>query len=227
MAYRRGHYIPSNTAQFRVFAHKLISYVQEKTFGGADAPWKDAIPRARFDALAASFALFTQAQDLAFSVPTHANINRRQEAQKETTAVIRAFVNQFLRFPPVTDADRIEMGIPNHDTIRTDHTIVTEIVDFAIHLHVIRELNVDFWIKGSESKAKPDGYDGALIVWGILDAPPKNHDDLTHHRMASKTPYSIPFNETDRGRTVYISLCWQNERGILGAWSEIKSAIVP
>jgi hypothetical protein len=40
----------------------------------------------------------------------------------------------------------------------------------VIHLHAIRELNVDFWVKGSDSKAKPDGYDGALVVWGILGA---------------------------------------------------------
>jgi hypothetical protein len=55
MAYRKHDYIPSNTAQFKVFAHRLISYVQEKTFGGADAPWKDAIPRARFDAMLQRF----------------------------------------------------------------------------------------------------------------------------------------------------------------------------
>jgi hypothetical protein len=67
---------------------------------------------------------------------------------------LRAFVNQFLRFPPVTNPDRAEMGIPNHDTIRTDHKTVTEIVDFVIHLSSIRELVVDFWIQGADYKAK-------------------------------------------------------------------------
>jgi hypothetical protein len=45
--------------------------------------------------------------------------------------------------------------------------------------------------------------------------------------MASRTPFTLHFEETDRGKTVYVALAWQNERGIRGAWSDIKSAIVP
>ena len=37
----------------------------------------------------------------------------------------------------------------------------------------------------------------------------------------------IHFDETERGKTVYVALTWQNERGIRGQWSDIKSAIVP
>jgi hypothetical protein len=69
--------------------------------------------------------------------------------------------------------------------------------------------------------------DGAVLVWDILDAPPVNHDNLTHHTMASKTPYPLYFTEEDRGKRVYVALCWQNERGITGQWSDIKDAIVP
>jgi len=32
---------------------------------------------------------------------------------------------------------------------------------------------------------------------------------------------------TERGRTVYIALSWQNERGLIGQWSEIQSAVIP
>jgi hypothetical protein len=140
---------------------------------------------------------------------------------------LREFVNQFLRFPPVTNPDRAEMGVPNHDTIRTDHKVVTENVDFVIHLSSIRELVVDFWIQGASHKAKPEGYDGAVIIWGLRDTPPDNPDELPRHTMASRTPYTLHFDEADRGKTVQIALAWQNERGILGAWSEYKSAIVP
>jgi hypothetical protein len=45
--------------------------------------------------------------------------------------------------------------------------------------------------------------------------------------MASRTPFILHFEETERGKTVYVSIAWQNERGILGQWSEYKSAIVP
>jgi len=220
-------YIPRNPAQFNEFVQKIIHYVEEKTFGSPNAPWKDAIPEARFDELNLSHSRFANANETAVGTPTHANILRRQEAQTETTAVLRAFVNQFLRFAPVTNADRAEMGIPNHDTIRTDHKVVTEMVDFVIHLSVIRQLQVDFWIQGSSHKAKPEGYDGAVIIWGITDTPPQKQDDLPHHTMASRTPFTLHFEEEERGKTVHIALAWQNERGILGAWSEYKTAVIP
>jgi hypothetical protein len=45
--------------------------------------------------------------------------------------------------------------------------------------------------------------------------------------MASKTPHSLDFPEEERGKTVYIAAAWQNERGIIGPWSEIQNAIIP
>jgi hypothetical protein len=69
--------------------------------------------------------------------------------------------------------------------------------------------------------------DGAVIIWSILDSPPTGTDDLTLHTMASKTPHAIPFREDERGKTVYIAASWQNERGNIGQWSEILSAVIP
>jgi hypothetical protein len=65
------------------------------------------------------------------------------------------------------------------------------------------------------------------VIWGILDEPPADHSNLTSHTMASKTPHSLEFTEEDRGKRVYVALCWQNERGLTGAWSDIQSAIIP
>jgi hypothetical protein len=60
-----------------------------------------------------------------------------------------------------------------------------------------------------------------------LDGTPQNRDELNNHTMASRIPYSLLFDETERGKTVYGALLWQNERGIIGQWSEIKSAVIP
>jgi hypothetical protein len=45
--------------------------------------------------------------------------------------------------------------------------------------------------------------------------------------MASRTPHTLQFTEEDRGKTVYIALRWQNERGNTGPWSDIKSTVIP
>ena len=100
-------------------------------------------------------------------------------------------------------------------------------VDFVIHLSNIRELVVDFWIQGQTHRAKPLGYDGAVIIWGIRDTPPIDPTELMNHTMASRTPHTLTFNEADRGKTVQIALYWQNERGHTGQLSEYQSAIIP
>jgi len=220
MTTRRGHYVPSNAQQFREFMQNLLAYVYKKK-----TAWN--IPTDRYNELSGAFDSFNDFLEAASTSPTPANIHRRQESQAAVTALLRAFVNQFLRFPPITDADRIEMGIPVHDTIRTDHFVVTENVDFVIHLSAIRELVIQFWQQGADHRAKPTGYEGAVIIWGIADAPPENPEELTHHIMASRTPFTLHFDEEERGKTVYVALAWQNERGIRGAWSEYKTAIVP
>ena len=188
--------------------------------------WKH-IPQPPVAGLLGLFGEFQEAFNATLGPHTSAQNLARNEAQAALTAALRPFVNQYLRFPPVTNVDRAEMGIPNHDTVRTDHTVVTEEVDFVIHLSSIRELVVDFWIQGESHKAKPHGYDGAVIIWGVRDKPPENPDELEHHTMASRTPFTLHFEEAERGKTVYIGLAWQNERGIIGQWSEYKSAVVP
>jgi hypothetical protein len=94
-------------------------------------------------------------------------------------------------------------------------------------LRNIREVLVNFWIKGETHRAKPLHYDGAVIIWAILDTPPASPDDLILHTLASKTPHTLEFREEDRGKTVYIAAAWQNERGNVGRWSEIQSAVIP
>jgi len=152
---------------------------------------------------------------------------RARTAFQELVAQMRDIRRRVFFMPPLTEANFVDLGLRPPDTIRTPHIDVPEMVDFVIHLSNIRELVVDFWIQGEAHKAKPAGYDGAVIIWGIRDTPPENPDELPHHTMASRTPHTLTFDEAQRGQTVQIALCWQNERGITGQWSEYKSAIIP
>jgi hypothetical protein len=210
---------------FKEFLLTFASYLGGKVVG-ANPQWPN-VPTARYTELNTASNAFDDAFDAASVSPTPANIERRRAAQAKATELVRAIVNQFIRFPPVTNADRIAMGVPNHDTIRTDHTVVTENVDFVIHLNTIRQLVIDFWIKGETHKAKPQSYDGAVIIWGVQDEQPLAPEELEHHIMASRTPFTLHFDEEERGKTCWVALCWQNERGITGAWSGYQSAVIP
>ena len=66
-----------------------------------------------------------------------------------------------------------------------------------------------------------------MIAYAVLDAPPADQDALTRTALATRTPHVLEFTEEERGKTVYVAICWQNEKGQRGPWSEIESAIVP
>jgi hypothetical protein len=158
---------------------------------------------------------------------TKGDAARARTAFAELVSHMRDIRRRAFFMPPLTEGDFADLGLSPPDTIRTPHIDVPEMVDFVIHLRGIRELLVDFWIQGEAHKAKPHGYDGAVITWDVRDTPPARPTDLANHTMASRTPHTLTFDEGQRGKTVQIALAWQNERGILGQWSEYKSAVVP
>ena len=119
MSERRHDYVPQNPAQFHAFMENLMQYAGSKL-----SAWPN-IPVERMNKLMLAFAAFKTAFMATTGPHTPAQNLARTEAQAACTQELRGFVNQFLRFPPVTNVDRVEMGIPNHDTIRTDHKVVT------------------------------------------------------------------------------------------------------
>ena len=214
-------YIPSNVEQFDAYVRHLLHYVKNNslTWGHID---KEDI-----DKLENSFVAFETALSDEKDKDTTANRRQRQRMHKDCEKVLREFVNRFLRFTPVTDKNRDEMRIPNRDTVRTMHIEVNEIVEFNIHIKGTNNIIIKFKQQGTQHKAKPRGYDGAVIVYALSDEEPKRHTDYTYHTLASRTPYTIEFKDNDSGKKVWVKMCWQNARGILGRWSEAQSAIVP
>jgi hypothetical protein len=126
----------------------------------------------------------------ALTLKPHSPVETREKnrVRLASECALRAFVNQFLRFPSVTDQARDAMSIPNRDLIRTPHIDVSEMVEFELRLRNIREVLVNFWIKGETHRAKPSGYDGAVLVRNVLEAPPAGPHDLTLHTMAAQNP---------------------------------------
>ena len=216
-------FIPTNATQFEQWVVNISNYITP----AKATLWN--IPTATMDEFKSQkLEQFLTAQAEITNDPTRAQLAQRNKFQRELTTLIRFIIRFYLRRPEVTDADLIAMGIPPIDNIRTTHKTVTEKVDFVITISGIRHLVVDFWQQGVEhSKAKPRGYDGAVLVWNISDERPPEAEQFQHHTMASRRPFTIEFTDEERGKTVWIALAWQNERGIRGPWSEFKSAVIP
>jgi hypothetical protein len=214
-------YLPRPDAEFEQFFGNIAGYVKDNAVRWGHIPQND------IDALEDQFSQWKAAYGKTLVPHIPQLTSEKNRVRASTERALRLFVNRFLRYEPVTDLDRGKMGIPARDRTRTPHVEVTEVVEFELKLRNIREVLVNFRVKGQSRMAKPAHYDGALIVWDVLDAPPKTIGALTRHTMASRTPHALEFDEKERGRTVYIALSWQNERARIGPWSEIQSAVIP
>ena len=213
--------IPIAPNKFNDFMERIVKYIDDHKL-----IWNHILDD-RVITLRKAYYYFLESFLSYKNIPMQANWAVVKKARADATSELRTFIKQFLRYPPVTDADRTAMGIPNHDNIRTSHFIVTESVELEFVLCKVSELMVKFWVKGSSRKAKPNGYKGAVIAWDILDKTPLDPEELKNRSVASATPVTIHFKGADRGKTVYISAAWQNGRGIIGSFCEIQSTVVP
>jgi hypothetical protein len=127
----------------------------------------------------------------------------------------------------VTDDDRKAIGIYIAPPHRTPHPPPTTLVEFEFDTSVIRRLTLHFHDAGSASRAKPRGALGADIRWAIRDTPPIEVEELWNSGFATRTPFMLEFKDSERGKTVYFCLRWENTTGQKGPWNEIKSAIIP
>ena len=218
-------YIPRKDADFNIWFQNLVNYVGQKT-SGAPPEWTH-IPQERVAELRAAFNGWSAAYAATLRPHTAARTADKNDARQTAEKVIRPFRLQFLDFDPVNDADRVNMGIRLHDAVLTHHNAVHETVDLELGIRSIREILVRFWVQGSGGRAKPVGYNGAVVAWDVLDAPPKRLDDLSRRALATRTPFAIRFKETERGKTAYVALAWQNGKGITGEWSAILHTIIP
>ena len=218
-------YIPRNDAAFDKFFKYITQYVALKSTGSSPA-WGH-IPQEDRNALSNVYIAWYDAYALTFQPHIKSVGDEKTRQRKAAEKALRHFVNRFLRYEPVTDADRTNMGIPNPDHIRTPRTVVLQMVALEIDPEKIRVLKARLRVRGAESTAKPQGYHGVDIRYDVLDSPPASVHDLRRSDFATRSIHRFHFNEEERGKRAYFAMRWQNGSGVRGEWSEIVSAIVP
>jgi hypothetical protein len=218
-------YIPSNDAKFNAWFKFLLQYVTGKC-AGSPPDW-DHIPQAVLTAMANVYTAWYTAYAATIGPRTQVQTEAKNDAKKAAKKAIRPFVNQYLRFPPVTDEDRTAMGIPNRDTTRTPIGKPPTTPVFNTVIKGIGRVTIIFHDEGTESRRIPYGMNGAVISLKVSDTPITDPKQLDRTELATKSPHVSYFDEKDRGKTVYIALQWQNESGVRGEFSEIQSAIIP
>ncbi|MDR2740215.1 MAG: hypothetical protein LBB68_10360, partial [Treponema sp.] len=105
-------YIPRKDAAFDTWFSVMYQYVSQ-TCAGSPPAWTH-IPQAALSTLGELHTAWKTAYGATFGPHTKVDTEAKNDAKKAAIVAVRPFVNQFLRYPPVTDEDRTAMGIPNH-----------------------------------------------------------------------------------------------------------------
>jgi hypothetical protein len=221
MKTRYWDYIPTKNLDLMAWSANFTSKIEANAVA-----W--GIPASEVAALRAANDSFAALQKQTDNPDKNAvNVAKKKAARKTLTTVVRVLVRFRLKNPIITEAEQIALGLHVRDT--NPSTVPVPATRPTLHLQVVdfRRLKVIFHDQDSDSKAKPRGVNGAVIIYAVLDAPPANSNALTRSVLATRTPHTLEFAEKERGKTVYISICWQNGKGQKGPWSEIESAIVP
>ena len=164
-------YVPQNSQKFDTWFRNLTQYVSTKTTG--TAPEWTHIPAQERDEFVGAYAQWYPDFSPTLNPDcTKGERNKRDEAKKRAEAVIRPFVQRHLYYKDVTDFDRIKMDLPLRDGTRTHHDAPEEMVEMSVKLRGIKELVVHFKVQGKSGKAKPAGYEGAVLIWAPLAKPP-------------------------------------------------------
>ncbi|MDR3328629.1 MAG: hypothetical protein LBS63_00785 [Prevotellaceae bacterium] len=214
-------YIPARDSELVAWSANFIAQLTPHIF-----PWGiNPQDFTNLQVAASGFATLHQQADS--PEKTSVIVAQKNAARAALIALVRALVNFQLRNPAISDAERVALGLHVHDGTHSPVPVPTSRPELNIDVLDVRRLRVAFHDMGSAGKAKPYGVNGAVILYAVLDAPPTSPATLTRSVLATHTPFTLEFAEEERGRTVYVAICWQNEQGEKGPWSEIESAIIP
>lgn len=79
---------------------------------------------------------------------------------------------------------------------------------------------------GADEDRRPEDAYGVRYVWQVGGAKPENGEDLGRQKFSRRTARTVVFKESDRGKTVYISACYENGKGETGPYAAIIEEII-
>ncbi|MDR1868041.1 MAG: hypothetical protein LBQ77_07230 [Treponema sp.] len=214
-------YVPKPDDAFLAWVNNLYLYIVAHY-----EAWQIPDPRPLFAHLLANYA---EAYEAAHN-PNRGKVDvlYKNETRAILETALRSYVKAYLAFnPAVVDTDRVAMNITVHDRKPTPIPAPTTFPEAETDSSMIRQLKVKFRDSGSGRRAKPAGVHGVEIRWELLSKQPISVDELKNSAFDTKSPHTFIFDESQRGKSLYLCLRWENAKGEKGPWSEIISAIIP
>jgi hypothetical protein len=110
----------------------------------------------------------------------------------------------------VTDTDLVAMGFPPRSIgERISAPVATIPPAYKLSQLPTHRVQIDYYDE-TLKRAKPEGQHGVEIRWGFSETPVIDSDVLINSVFDTATPVIMAFSVRDHGRTLYLSLRWEN-----------------
>jgi hypothetical protein len=224
----RDDYIPSNDADFDNWFKNLCQYVNQQCTG-ASPRWTH-IPAAARTELNDQYAAWYTAYAKTKVPCTKEDRDEKNRVLAVSKKKIRAFVNACLRYhPDVTNDDKERMGLHLNKPRRPVIPPPATVPELSPTAGPPRQVIIPYRDKGAEHRGKPADVHGIEIRWAFMDHPPTAIEkELFNSAFDTRSPHTLVFEESDRGKRIYLAGRWELEReGVKGNFGDIVSTIVP
>jgi hypothetical protein len=238
MRFVLGAAIPPHKQKFDAFFSNILAYATPKVTGTPPA-WSH-IPVAELTSLSGFYDVWREAYAKMAGLHTSADTAVKNEARKTGAAALRTFVQRYLIWDPVTEADRLAMRLPLHDKINTPQGAPVIHVGFSLAIHQIYEILLRFWVletgKGEFAPRTPvpDNMNGVVVYWCVSDTPITDPTDLHDSKLYSNhiSVLIFPPRMPGQDRIHLLPLGKQNRQGRLRSVSRnvgcpIQSIVIP
>ena len=161
-------------------------------------------------------------------VDSTANRVAKDEAKEAAKSAMRDFANSSIRYnKQMKDEDKLVYGIRPVDRTPTAAGAPESYPEAEPDTSIIRQITINFWDSATKKRGKPHGVHGAEIRWAILDHAPTSVDELSNSDFDTASPFTLKFDESQRGQKVYFCLRWETNTNVKGPYGEIYLAVIP
>jgi hypothetical protein len=165
---------------------------------------------------------FLTAWDAFEQIDSSRNRAAKNRAKQPVKSALRYFANIGIRYNNLmTEEDKHSYGV------RTPISTPTTYPEANLDTSVIRRVILRFQDSGTKKRRRPAGIIGAEIRWALLEREPASAAELGNADFCVTTPFTLTFDEKERGQRLYFCLRWESTTNIKGPYGEICSVVIP
>jgi len=157
---------------------------------------------------------------------TQTIVAEKNIADKELQKILRKTLNDLPK-SRLTAQDRNTLNLPERAKRGSLHHKMESVPKLIVDMG--NRLLHNVWMRDENNHrgwGKPKGVRACQLWIKVGGTPPVDEKELSFVGAATKSPYRVPFDGNDAGKTVYYWARWENNRGETGSWSGVSYATV-